>query len=111
MKERKTIMDYNNKIEPVDCINMNEIRSEIDTMDLNIISILGKRFEYVQAAAKFKTSETSVKAPERFNAMLLKRREWASENGLNPDAIEKMYRDLVNHFIAEEMKHWQNKNS
>ena len=100
-------MDYNNKIEPTACKNMTDIRSEIDTMDHDIISLLGKRFEYVKAAAKYKTSETSVKAPERFNAMLLKRREWASSNGLSPDAIEKMYRDLVNHFIAEEMKHWQ----
>jgi len=39
--------------------------------------------------------------------VLIQRREWASENDLHPDAIEKMYRDLVNHFIAEEMKHWQ----
>jgi isochorismate pyruvate lyase len=38
--------------------------------------------------------------------MLLTRREWAEVEGLNPDAIEKMYSDLVNHFIAEEMKHW-----
>ncbi len=27
--------------------------------------------------------------------------------GLNGDAIAALYRDLVNHFIAEEMKHWQ----
>lgn len=38
--------------------------------------------------------------------MLLTRRKWAEAEGLNPDAIEKMYSDLVNHFIAEEMKHW-----
>jgi isochorismate pyruvate lyase len=38
--------------------------------------------------------------------MLATRREWAEAEGLSPDAIEKMYSDLVNHFIAEEMKHW-----
>ena len=27
--------------------------------------------------------------------------------GLNADAIEKLYQDLVNHFIDEEMKHWK----
>ena len=31
--------------------------------------------------------------------MLKQRRAWAEEEGLNGDAIEKMYRDLVNHFI------------
>ena len=40
--------------------------------------------------------------------MLLQRREWATEEGLNPDAIEKMYTDLVNHFIEEELKFWKN---
>ncbi len=27
-----------------------------------------------------------------------------------PDAIEKLYSDLVNHFIAEEMKKWRQEN-
>ena len=100
-------MKYPNKIQPENCSGMDDIRVEIDNMDRDIISILGKRFEYVKAASKFKKSETSVRAPERFKAMLEQRRVWASEEGLNPDAIEKMYRDLVNHFINEEMSKWQ----
>ena len=46
-------------------------------------------------------------APDRFNAMLQQRREWASESGLNPDVVEKLYRDLVNHFIEEELKRYK----
>ena len=86
-------MKYNNIIEPADCTGMEDIRVEIDSMDRDIIAILGKRFEYVKAASKFKTSETSVRAPDRFKAMLAQRREWALSEGLSPDAIEKMYRD------------------
>jgi isochorismate pyruvate lyase len=100
-------MKYENNIEPDKCKNMTDIRLEIDNMDRDIIAILGKRFDYVKAAAKFKTSETSVRAPERFKAMLEQRRNWASEEGLSPDAIEKMYRDLVNYFINQEMSKWQ----
>lgn len=100
-------MKYQNTIEPENCSGMDDIRIEIDNMDRDIIAILGKRFDYVKAAAKFKTSATSVRAPERFNAMLAQRRVWASAEGLSPDAIEKMYRDLVNHFINEEMSKWQ----
>jgi isochorismate pyruvate lyase len=48
----------------------------------------------------------SVRARERFDSMLAIRRDWAVAEGLSPDAIEKMYSDLVKHFIAEEMKHW-----
>jgi isochorismate pyruvate lyase len=100
-------MNYQNTIEPSDCGTMNDIRTEIDGMDHAIIAILGKRFEYVKAAAKFKTSATDVRASDRFATMLEKRREWAVAQGLCPDAIEKMYCDLVNHFISEEMSKWE----
>jgi isochorismate pyruvate lyase len=42
--------------------------------------------------------------------MLQQRRVWAEEEDLNPDAIEKLYQDLANHFIEEEMKHWKARN-
>jgi isochorismate pyruvate lyase len=90
-----------------DCQNMAEIRAEIDDLDQKIIQLMGQRFEYVKAASKFKTSEMAVKAPERFKAMMITRREWAIENGLSPDIIEKIYTDLVQYFIGEELKHWK----
>jgi isochorismate pyruvate lyase len=91
-------------IEPEKCENMLEIRTEIDSIDKNIIALIGKRYQYVKAAAKFKTSETSVKAPERFKAMLIERRAWAEQQGLSADMVEKLYTDMVNYFINEELK-------
>ena len=93
---------------PEECADMADIRREIDQLDYQIIQLLGRRFAYVKAASKFKTSEAGVKAPERLEAMLVQRRAWAEEAGLNPDVIEKMYQDLVSHFIAEELRQWQN---
>lgn len=90
---------------------MTDIRLEIDQLDRQVIALLGQRFTYVKAAAKFKTDTASVKAPERFQSMLQQRRAWAEAEGLNPDAIEKMYTDLVNYFIDAEMKDWQSRNS
>jgi len=92
---------------PDQCESMVDIRAEIDRLDRQVIALLGQRFAYVKAASKFKTSETTVRAPERLQAMLQQRRVWAEAEGLNADAIEKMYQDLVNHFIDEEMKHWK----
>jgi isochorismate pyruvate lyase len=89
---------------PEECTNIQEIREEIDRIDQKVITLIGKRYEYVKAAAKFKTSETDVKAPDRVIAMLQKGRTWAEEVSLNPDVIEKLYTDLVNYFIQEEMK-------
>jgi len=92
---------------PDECSDIQEVREEIDIIDREVIEALSKRLQYVIAAARFKTSEASVKAPDRFYAMLQQRREWAKEAGLNPDVVEKLYRDLVNHFSDEELKEFK----
>src|SRR5579885_2195298 len=97
-------MEIQNEKEPGECVKIEDIRKEIDRLDQAVISLLGKRYQYVIAAAKFKTDATAVRAPERFTAMLQQRRQWAQESGLNADVVEKLFRDLVNHFIEEEMK-------
>ncbi len=99
--------NLDNHLVPEACSGMDDIRREIDHLDQTIVALIGRRAQYVMAAAKFKTSENAVRAPERFAAMLLQRREWAIEEGLNPDVIEKLYSDLVQHFISEEMRRWQ----
>ena len=90
-----------------DCQNIQEIRAAIDSLDRDIINKLGKRFEYVKAAAKFKNNTEEVEAVERFNSMLQQRRVWAEANNLHPDVIEKLYRDWVNYFIKEELQYWE----
>ena len=95
--------------QPQNCYNIQEIRSAIDSLDREIIDKLGKRFEYVKAAAKFKKSRSDVKAVNRFNSMLQQRRVWAEENNLDPDIVEKLYRDLVDYFINQELQHWKKK--
>lgn len=100
-------MEFINSLEPEECSGMEDVRNEIDNLDRAVIALLGKRFKYVLTASRFKTSEVSVRAPDRIKNMLQKRRDWAVSEGLNPDAIEKLYGDLVNHFIDEEMKKWK----
>jgi len=48
-------MQFENQKEPAECSGMEDIRTEIDRLDKSIIALIGKRFLYVQAAAKFKT--------------------------------------------------------
>ena len=92
---------------PDECANLQEVRDEIDIIDREVIEALSKRFKYVIAAARFKTSEASVRSSDRFQAMLQQRREWAQESGLNPDVVENIYRDLVSYYIEEELKHYK----
>ena len=92
---------------PEECNDIQDIRAEIDRLDRQILAALGERARYVTAASRFKTDEQSVKAPDRVAAMLARRRTWAEEEGLSPDVVEKLFRDLVAYFIARETTEWQ----
>ena|SRR5438270_64336 len=92
---------------PAECGSLDEVRGEIDRIDRAIIALIAERAGYVHAAARFKATEAEVAAPERQSAMLRSRRAWAAEAGLDPDVIEKIYRDLVSYFIARETEHWK----
>ncbi len=90
-----------------DCASLSEVRAEIDRLDRAIIALIGERAGYVHAAARFKSSEADVAAPARQASMLLDRRAWAEQADLDPDVIEKLYRDLVAYFIVRETEHWK----
>ncbi|MCG8709935.1 chorismate mutase [Brenneria sp. 4F2] len=99
-------MGYKQVKAPENCADMNEIRSEIDALDQEVIHLLSLRYGYVKSASKFKKKPDQVQAKTRFDNMLAQRRIWAENAGLSPDVIEKMFRDLVTWFIAQEMAHW-----
>ena len=90
-----------------DCKSLDEVRAEIDRIDRAILALLGERAAYVHAAARFKSSEAEVAAPERQAAMLHARREWAREEDLDPDFVEDLYRRLVAYFVERERTHWR----
>jgi isochorismate pyruvate lyase len=93
-------------VKPIkDCRNIEDIRKAIDELDEEIISLIGKRFQYVKEIVKFKKkNEESIVASERREAVIRSRRKLAVENGLDPDVVEELYRNLINHFIAEELR-------
>lgn len=99
-------MESRKLLRPDKCGITDDIRTGIDQIDRAVVGLIGRRYQCVMAAAKFKTPETAVEALERFAATLSKRREWAVEEGLNADMIEKLRAGLVVHFIDKDVKHW-----
>ncbi|MDI6781836.1 MAG: chorismate mutase [bacterium] len=93
-----------------ECTNMEEIREEIDNIDLQIVKLIGKRSDYVHAASKYKKTSKAVKAEDRVKFMLEKRRIWAKENNIETDFIEKLFSSIVTYFISKEMKRWKEEN-
>lgn len=95
---------------PEECRSIEDVRAAIDSLDHQIVALIGQRAAYVRAAARFKTSTSSVRAPERQAAMLEQRRQWAVASGLSPDMITRLYQELISYFVGEEMQHWQERN-
>jgi len=90
---------------PDECTSLEEVRHAIDTIDLHIVSLLGKRAMYVKEVVKYKKPDKeSVIAAKRQEEVIIKRREWAVEHGLDPNVIEEMYRKLMDYFVSAELK-------
>lgn len=89
---------------PTDCKSITEIRNEIDHIDRSILELLSHRLEFVAEIVKFKTDQNSVIAHERQLEVYTKRRQWASELNLDPDFIENIFKQLVQHNIEKELR-------
>ena len=48
---------------PEDCESIQDVRQSMDALDREVIGLIGRRASYVEAAARFKSSEQSVLAP------------------------------------------------
>lgn len=61
---------------PEDCAGIEDVRRDIDALDREIIALIGRRAYFVETAARCKTTESSVRAPERQRSMLEERHRW-----------------------------------
>jgi isochorismate pyruvate lyase len=92
---------------PKDCSNIEEIRTEIDRIDKEIITALAERFEYVIEAAKFKRDVEEVMAPDRHTVMLKQRKELVEKLNLDPEIVEKVYKLLLDYFKQRQLDIWK----
>lgn len=89
---------------PEDCRNKEEIRSQIDDIDREIIRLFALRSEYVTEIVKFKDSPESVVAQDRRQEVIRLRGEWAAGLGLNRETFEQIYIDLIDNNIRKELE-------
>ena len=92
-------------MKPPEGASIEDVREGIDALGREIVALIGCRARFVEAAARFKTGESSVRAPERRKAMLQARRRWAEEERLSPQVIEDVYETLVLYFVSRELEH------
>jgi isochorismate pyruvate lyase len=89
---------------PEDCRSLEEVRNQIDKIDEYIISLFSERHKYVEEIVRFKHDKDAIIAQERKDQVILQRKNWAAEKGLNANTFEKIYTLLVDSNIQHEME-------
>ena len=92
------------------CSSLEEVRSNIDRIDNEIIKLIAERGNYVIQASKFKKNEASVKAPDRVDAVIAKVRNMAKEYGADANMVEALYREMISQFVNMELQEFSNSN-
>ena len=86
-----------------DCNNMDELRHQIDKLDVKIIELLANRSEFIDRATKLKKSNgMPARIPERIESVVSNARNAAEELDLDADLVEKIWRILINWSIQRE---------
>lgn len=83
--------------------SLEDARNQIDVIDDALIELIATRQFYVDQVIRFKRKSEDVKSP-RIEEVIEKVRAQASEQGLDPNLIENMYREMIQHFIRRELK-------
>ncbi len=84
--------------------SLDEIRTNIDKIDKEIVILLSQRGEFVKQAARFKTTAANVKDSKRLEQIIEKVTSYAREIGFDPFTIVIIYRNMIEAFIQLEMK-------
>lgn len=86
------------------CESLEQARAHIDELDQALIEIIAIRQFYVDQAVRFKRTAEDVQSPERVQQVINKVRDKAKELQTDPDLVEKIYREMIQHFIQRELK-------
>ena len=86
----------------MDINSLQDVRSNIDRLDREIVKLMAERGTFVEHAARFKISRTEVEAPKRVEQVISKVRVLATEAGLAPQVAEAAYRAMIAEFIEIE---------
>ncbi len=87
----------------VNCTSIEEVRSNIDRIDRQIVALLAERGSFVKQAARFKKTTDDVKAPQRVEQVIAKVTALSQELGANPSVTEQVYRAMISGFINAEL--------
>ena len=93
------------------CDSLDEVRTEIDKVDEDILHLIARRKEYVKQAAKFKHSVEDVKAEDRVAHVVDHVRNVALSLGVSPNMVTDIYTQMIEEMVEAEIAEFQNAKS
>ncbi|GGB51955.1 hypothetical protein GCM10011316_24940 [Roseibium aquae] len=87
---------------PSSCHSKEDIRGEIDRLDLVILKLFAERQGYVRRMAELKQHPSEAFDPERIETMLSALRTRAAELGFEPEQTDRIWRAVIDWNVAYE---------
>jgi len=97
----------NDITDPADCTAMTQVRAGVDQVDRQLVALLSRRFEYMDAAARIKPTREAVRDEWRKADVKAKVDVAAAAAGIDCELVARLYEDLIETSIAHEMERWE----
>ncbi|MFK3888427.1 chorismate mutase [Sphingomonas sp. NPDC079357] len=85
------------------CTTMSEVRAGVDALDRELVALLRRRFDYMDAAARIKPERGAVRDEARKAQVIAQARAEAERLGVPAEAVAAMWEELVEASIAYEL--------
>ena len=90
-------------IDPLDCQTMAEVRAGVDETDRELASLIGRRFRFMDAAARIKPLREHVRDEDRKAQVIANVAEQAAVHGWPPEIAISLWETLVEASITYEL--------
>lgn len=91
-------------MDPERCTTMAEVRAGVDEVDRQIVALIGRRFGYMDAAARIKPDRGAVRDEWRKADVKAKVDAAAADAGIDRALMSRLYEDLIETSIAYELE-------
>jgi isochorismate pyruvate lyase len=85
---------------------MPEVRMGVDAVDRELVALIARRFGYMDAAARIKTTLDAVRDEARKAQVIANVRAEATALDLPEELLVRLWNDLVEGSIDYELKRW-----
>lgn len=90
------------------CNSLQEVRTEVDIIDTQLVELISQRSRLIRQAAAFKESVEEVKAQERIDDIMQRVRSKAIELNINPNMISELFTIMIDEMVETEISEFRN---